>query len=262
MIKSLATSLPLSAEREESGFTLIELLVVVLIIGILSSISVPVFLNQRKAANESAVKSDMINAAKIFETELISNKGKSYPTVLPAGLKTSSGVTLSLPTQTAASAIVDVPARNSVSGYSVNVRFMESATGLSHYRHVQGMDKIHLFEWKASWACSNGSDTQAMTEASFAYIYNNGTAEIWNQPLSCNAGYTRVPGSIIVSTPPKSAYAEDLYAIGSTQIPDTNKKIALKASAQGFCLNGTHENIGGKTFKYDSLNGGFSEGSC
>ena len=88
-------------EEREDGFTLIELLVVILIIGILSAIAIPVFLNQRKTANDSAVQSDVKNAASQVETWLVANNNTAdFPDATGrvgtdlASIKASSGVTI------------------------------------------------------------------------------------------------------------------------------------------------------------------------
>jgi type II secretion system protein G len=71
-----------SMNEKDKGFTLIELLVVVIIIGILSAIAIPVFLNQRKKAVDSGIKSDLRTVATALETYMTDTQ--KYPTTVTA----------------------------------------------------------------------------------------------------------------------------------------------------------------------------------
>ena len=66
-----------SLNEKEKGFTLIELLVVVIIIGILSAIAIPVFMNQRQKAVDAGVKSDLRTVANEVESYYVDHQ--EYP---------------------------------------------------------------------------------------------------------------------------------------------------------------------------------------
>ncbi|KQX66719.1 hypothetical protein ASD06_05090 [Angustibacter sp. Root456] len=82
-----------AAQEKDSGFTLIELLVVMIIIGILAAIAIPVFLNQRKKAVDTSVKSDLRSIANEMETYYTDNQAYYQPATTTAGVSVSIGAT-------------------------------------------------------------------------------------------------------------------------------------------------------------------------
>ncbi|WP_448629386.1 type II secretion system protein [Cellulomonas soli] len=76
-----------SMNEKDQGFTLIELLVVMIIIGILAAIAIPVFLNQRKKAEDSAAKADVSTLGKEIATYFVDWDGATLPVVTATGGK-------------------------------------------------------------------------------------------------------------------------------------------------------------------------------
>ena len=147
------------SQESEGGFTLIELLVVMIIIGILAAIAIPVFLNQRKKAQDTAAKADVSTVGKEIATYYVDN------TASPTVVQTAGRYSLSAAAVTGPPAIAAYPAtdlgKSSNNVTLFNQFFVDATHWCVTVQDAQGDKSVVGFEYSAAGGLTAGACTDA-----------------------------------------------------------------------------------------------------
>jgi type IV pilus assembly protein PilA len=134
-------------KEKDQGFTLIELLVVIVIIGVLASIAIPLFLNQRKKGVDASLQSDLKSAATNVEMWVVDNPSLAVPDetvkgVDATGTATTTPVVLATFKASKGNTVSVVPSATQgaycIFGFNAGASAAVSATALMAYTSLGG----------------------------------------------------------------------------------------------------------------------------
>ena len=161
----------LGKKRDEQGFTLIELLVVIIIIGILSAIALPSFLNQAKKAKQSEAKNyvgTMNRGQQAYYTE--NDAFTSTVDQLGTGIKTATQYFTYATTGTNSTG---------TNSYALSSSVSATGQGLKNYG-----GKVYVF--------SAGTNAELST---FAFVCEHNTADTIGSAVLANSAGDTTPGT-------------------------------------------------------------------